>query len=57
MNEKTLKGLVHVTLFGLALYEALRSDSKTRKFVNGAAAGWHLHASVYHFIYEKEVDN
>ena len=54
MREKTLKGLIHAALFGLAVYEAVTCETKTRKVVNGAAAGWHLHATIYHLIYEED---
>jgi hypothetical protein len=48
--------LIHAALFGLAVYEAITSETKARKIVNGAAAGWHLHGTVYHFFYEEDQD-
>ena len=56
MRASTLKGLIHAALFGLAVYEAITSETKARKLVNGAAAGWHLHGTVYHFFYEEDQD-
>jgi RsiW-degrading membrane proteinase PrsW (M82 family) len=56
MRASTLKGLIHAALFGLAVYEAITSETKARKLVNGAAAGWHAHAVVFHFFYEEEQD-
>ena len=56
MQASTLKGLIHAALFGLAVYEAITSETKARKLVNGAAAGWHAHAVVFHFFYEDNND-
>jgi hypothetical protein len=52
VKDTTLKGLVHLGLAALATYEAARSTTRARKVLNGAAAGWHLHATVYHLLYE-----
>lgn len=54
MRETTLKGLVHAALCALAVYEAVTCETKARKVINGAAAGWHLHSTLYHLLYEEE---
>jgi hypothetical protein len=54
LSEKNLKGLIHAALAAVAVYEAANSTTRARKILNGAAAGWHLHATVYHLVYEKE---
>lgn len=54
MREKTLKGIVHAGLTLAAVLELLDCESRKRKFILGLAAGWHLHSTVYHLIYEKE---
>ena len=54
MKNTTIKGLVHAGLTIGALIEALTTTSKFRKLLSGAAAGYHVHATMYHFLYEKE---
>ena len=54
MKNTTIKGLVHAGLAIGALIEALTTTSKFRKLLSGAAAGYHTHATMYHFLYEKE---
>jgi hypothetical protein len=56
MREKDLKSIVHGALAALAVAEAFNCKSKTRKMLIGACAGWHLHATIFHAIYEKELD-
>jgi hypothetical protein len=56
LKPKTLKGLVHAGLALGAIVEALTTDSKIRKLLSGAAAGYHTHATLYHFLYEEETD-
>lgn len=53
LKPKTLKGLVHAGLAIGALIEALTTTSKLRKLLSGAAAGYHTHATMYHFLYEE----
>ena len=54
MKNTTIKGLVHAGLAIGALIEALTTTSKFRKLLSGAAAGYHLHATLYHFMWEKD---
>ena len=54
MKDTTLKGLVHAGLAIGATVEACTTRSRTRQLLSGAAAGWHLHAALYHFIYEDD---
>ena len=53
-KEKLMKGGVHLVLAGLAVWEMLGAATRPRKFFLGTAAGWHLHATFYHFVLEKE---
>ena len=57
MKPTTLKGLVHLGLAVLASYEAAHSTTRVRRLINGAAAGWHLHATVYHLLYEPKEEH
>jgi hypothetical protein len=50
-----LKGLIHGALALVAVVEAFNSTTRVRKVLNGAAAGWHTHATIFHFFYEKEM--
>ena len=54
MKNTTIKGLVHAGLALGALVEAMTTTSKFRKLLSGAAAGYHTHATLYHFLYEQE---
>ena len=56
MKNTTIKGLVHAGLALGAIIEAMTTDSKIRKLLSGAAAGYHTHATLYHFLYEEETD-
>ena len=53
MKNTTIKGLVHAGLALGAIIEALTTTSKFRKLLSGAAAGYHMHATMYHFLYEE----
>ena len=53
MNPK-VKGLVHTGLAVAALVEAFTSESRFRRFLNCVSAGYHMHATMYHLLYEKE---
>ena len=53
MKATTVKGIVHAGLTIGALIEALTTTSKFRKLLSGAAAGYHMHATMYHFLYEE----
>lgn len=50
----TLKGLVHLGLALLAVGELFTATSKTHKILLGSMAGFHAHATLYHFAYEKD---
>jgi hypothetical protein len=52
IKPPTLKGTIHFLLAALAVYEAVQSTTHARRFVNGLAAGWHAHATIYHWVYE-----
>ena len=54
MRAKTLKGLVHLALAALAVYEARTSTTNARRIVNGAACGWHIYAAYDHFFIEED---
>jgi hypothetical protein len=54
MREKTLKGIVHLALAALAVYEAQTSITNARRIVNGATTGWHLYAAYDHFFIEED---
>ena len=54
MDVRTVKGLVHAALTVAALAEYKESRSKPRTLLLGLAAGWHLQAALYHFIFEEE---
>lgn len=41
-GEELLKTLWHVALATAAAYEALTAETRPRKFLAGAAAGWHV---------------
>ena len=56
MRETTLKGLVHLALAALAVYEARTSTTNARRIFNGAACGWHAYSAYDHFFIEKDVD-
>ena len=53
MKNTTIKGLVHAGLALGAIIEALTTTSKFRRLLSGAAAGYHTHATMYHFLYEE----
>ena len=53
MKNTTIKGLVHAGLALGALVEAMTTTSKFRRLLSGAAAGYHMHATMYHFLYEE----
>ena len=53
MKNTTIKGLVHAGLALGAIIEALTTTSKFRRLLSGAAAGYHMHATMYHFLYEE----
>ena len=46
------KGLVHLALALTAVGELFTATSRTRKILLGSMAGFHLHAVLYHFLYE-----
>jgi uncharacterized membrane protein YhhN len=50
----TSKGLAHLALALTAVGELFTATSRTRKILLGSMAGFHLHAVLYHFAYEKE---
>ncbi len=50
----TVKGLVHLGLALTAVGELFTATSRTRKILLGAMAGFHAHATLYHFVYEKD---
>jgi hypothetical protein len=54
MKATTLKGLIHAALALGAVVEAMTTNSKFRRVLSGAAAGYHAHAALYHFMFEKE---
>ena len=54
MKNTTIKGLVHAGLAIGALIEAMTTTSRARRLLSGAAAGWHTHATIFHFFYEQE---
>jgi hypothetical protein len=54
MKSTHLKGTIHAALAIGAFVEAMTTESRARRLLNGAAAGWHLHGAVYHFFYEKD---
>ena len=54
LKETTLKGLVHAGLALWGLVELKDCRTSGRKLLTGALVGWHLHATLYHFMLEKE---
>jgi hypothetical protein len=48
------KGWFHAALMVASVAEMFVSCTKTRKTLLGLCAGYHLHASIYHFVHEKE---
>ena len=54
MKNTHLKGLVHGALALGALVEALTTKSRARRLLSGAACGYHVHATMYHLMYEQE---
>jgi hypothetical protein len=54
MKETTLKGLVHLGLTIAGLVELRNSSTPARKLLVGALVGWHAHATLFHFLYEKD---
>ena len=56
MNQSTLKGLVHLGLALTALYEVKTATTGARKLLLGSMFGFHAHATLYHFAYEKGSD-
>ena len=52
--KPTTKGWAHLALAALAGYEAAQSTTKGRKFLNAVTAGYHAHAALYHFAFERE---
>jgi uncharacterized membrane protein YhhN len=53
MKFITVKGLVHLGLALTAAGELFTATSRTRKILLASMAGFHLHAVLYHFVYEK----
>jgi len=53
MRPSTLKGLIHAGLALVAVGELYTATSRTRKVLLGAMAGFHAHATLYHFVYER----
>lgn len=56
MKPNVVKGLVHLGLAMVAVGELFTATSRTRKVLLGSMAGFHAHATLYHFIYEKETN-
>lgn len=54
MKSTTVKALVHAGLALGALVEAYTTESRFRRLLSGAAAGYHAHATLYHLLYEQE---
>ena len=54
IREKNMKGIVHLALAALAVYEAQTSTTNARRIVNGAATGWHLYSAYDHFFIEED---
>lgn len=52
MSASTLKGWFHASLVVAAAAEALSSKSKLRTLLLGCCAGWHLYATIDHFVFE-----
>lgn len=54
LKETTVKGLVHLGLAIFGLVELRNARTPARKLLTGALVGWHTHATLYHFMLEKE---
>jgi hypothetical protein len=50
----TVKGAVHGALALAGIYELLTCKTPVRRLLTGALVGWHLHATFYHLLLEKE---
>jgi uncharacterized membrane protein YhhN len=55
MKFTYVKGLIHLGLALTAVGELFTATSRTRKILLGSMAGFHAHATLYHFFYEREV--
>jgi uncharacterized membrane protein YhhN len=54
MKFTYVKGLIHLGLALTAVGELFTATSRTRKILLGSMAGFHAHATLYHFFYERE---
>jgi hypothetical protein len=52
MRESSVKGLIHAAMAGLAVVEAVHSQTAARRVLNGMSAIYHAACVVYHFRYE-----
>jgi uncharacterized membrane protein YhhN len=57
MKFTYVKGLIHLGLALTAVGELFTATSRTRKILLGSMAGFHLHATLYHFCFEEDTDN
>jgi hypothetical protein len=54
IREAHVKGLIHAAMAGLAIVEAVHSQTTARRVLNGVSAIYHAACVVYHFRYEDE---
>lgn len=54
MREPVLKGMVHGALALVTALEAMTAKTRARRVLLGAAAGWHLYATYFHFVKESQ---